>query len=68
MIMSEIKLSCRQHFWIVFCNNIIQSVNQLWFPERDVRTTFLMLLRITRTLLIQIEPMISACQVNITGW
>lgn len=68
MIMSEIKLSCRQHFWIVFCNNIIQSVNQLWFHERDVRTTFLMLLRITRTLLIQIEPMISACQVNTTGW
>lgn len=41
MIMSEINLSCRQHFWIVFCNNIIQSVNQLWFPERDVRGALL---------------------------
>jgi len=41
MIMSEIKLSCRQHFWIVFCNNIIQSVNQLWLSERDVRGAFL---------------------------
>lgn len=53
---------------IVFCNNIIQSVNQVWFPEGDVRTTFLILLRITRTLPIQIEPMISACLVNTTGW
>lgn len=29
------KLYC-QHVRIVFCDNIIQSVNQFWFPERDV--------------------------------
>ena len=34
------KLYC-QHVRIVFCDNIIQSVNQFWFSERDMRGALL---------------------------
>ncbi len=34
------KLYC-QHIRIVFCDNIIQSVNQFWFSERDMRGALL---------------------------